>query len=242
MDLTSSSTAPAVVPTSGLLADKIVRMKQEFEHLVEATVDSFIENHVPLRKLQRSVMHIPVSLKRDLGSYFLEKASMILKTESIESVFIFLSTYWDYLSPGLLEFLVGRFAIDTVVELLRKYLEKLEQFLTDVKLGEYVTIQGIEFSSASRYQKITAIMGPGWGQKTLQDAVRYKAKLARELEIQPFLVRFYATASSIAITICLPPWIEVKVKELEPFFKKAAVIKVYVDGVCHIDWTEQVKL
>ena len=237
---TDSPTTPAGMPTGGLLADKIVRMEQEFEHLVDATEESFIENHVPLTKIQRSIKHIPVSLKRDLGDYFQDKVLKILKMESIEEVFIFLSYYWDYLNPGLLEFLVGRFGADTDVELLRKYLEKLEQFQAEVKLVEYVQVKQVEVST-SRYQKITAIMGPGWEQKTLQDAVRYKNELAKELNIQPFLARIHVSASSIAITVCLPPWIEIETTELESFFTPADVIKVYVNEMCRlIDCTRQV--
>ena len=126
--------------------------------------------------------------------------------------------------------------------LLKTYLEKIEQFRTKVKLGEYVKIRkgSINTSTGKIYQEIVTVMGPGWEDKTLQDAEDFKNKLAEKSLIQPFLTRIHATRHSIALIFYVPRWFEVKKEELEPFFKKQNVRKVYLDDVCFIDWNEQV--
>ena len=192
---------------------------------------------MPLKKVQNSIKHIPVSLKRDLGKCFRKES---LDAESINELFIILSCYWDYLNPGLLEFLVGRFGTNDDVVLLTTYLEKLEQFRSEVKLGEYVEKSGHRDISSSHYKAIVSIMGPGWEDKTLQDAENFKNELAEKSLIQPFLTRIHATRSSIAIVFYVPRWFEVKKEKLEPFFRKQNVRKVYLDDVCFIDWNEQV--
>lgn len=45
-----------------LLAEKILKLKKEFETLVDSIESSFI-NHVSLEKVQKAVKHMPVSLK-----------------------------------------------------------------------------------------------------------------------------------------------------------------------------------
>ena len=83
-------------------------------------------------------------------------------------------------------------------------------------------------------------MGPGWEGKTLQYAENFKNELSKKCLIQPLLSRFRAIHSSIALIFYLPKWFEVKMEELESFFKKWNVSKVYMHDVCFFDWTKQV--
>ena len=229
-------------PCSTGLEDRITKLKEDFEDLVDTIEESFIENGVPLTKIQRSIKHIPVSLKRDLGDYFRDETSSILKADSIRSLFIILSYYWDYLNPGLLQFLVGRFGSETDIQLLSDYLEKLEQFRSSVKLGDFVQSRpSFNDISTCRYKKITTVMSQGWKEKTLQDAENFKNELAEECSIQPFLTRIHANRSSIALVFYLPPGFDVKMEELGSFFKTRNVSKVYLNDVCFFHWTEQVQ-
>ena len=207
----------------------------DFEELVDSVEESFVEK-VPLEKVQNSLKHIPVSLKRDLGEYFRNES---LETKSIKQLFLILSHYWDYLNPGLLEFLVKRFGSSNDKALLHTYLEKLQQFRSNVKLGEYVKSRRRNISTKVN-KEITTIMGPGWEDKTLQDAENFKNELADKCHIQQMLGRIHATHSSVALIFYVPHWFEVKKEKLEPFFRKQNVRKVYLDDVCFIDWTEQV--
>ena len=119
--------------------------------------------------------------------------------------------------------------------------KKLEQFRCSVKLGEYVQSKHLFVDvSACHYKKIIAIMGPGWGENTLQDAETFKIKLAEESLVQPFLARIHANRSSIALVFYLPVWFEVKMEDLGSFFKTRNVSKVCLDGVCFFDQVKYV--
>lgn len=202
------------------LEKEISRLEKEFKDLLE--------------KIQKSVKHIPVS---ELSNYFLELSTT--KAESIPELFNLLSDYWDYLNPGLLEFLVRKFGSDDDIELLQVYLEELERFQASVKVGDYVRARPTE-NSAFCYQKIITIMDPKWETKTLKEVERFKKELAKEHRIQPFLARINLKLSSIAIVFCLPHWIKVEMDELEPLFARKKVIQVFWGDLCHIDWTKQV--
>ena len=229
-------------PCSTGLEDRIAKLKEDFEELVDSIEESFIENGVPLTKIQKSIKHIPVSLKRDLGDYFRDETSDILKADSIGRLFVLLSYHWDYLNTGLFEFLVKKLGSDSDKQLLGAYLKKLEHFRGSVKLGEYVQSEhSFVDVAACCYKKIITIMGPGWEEKTLQDAENFKTELAKECLIQPFLARIHANRSSIALVFYLPPWFDVKMEELGSFFKTRNASKVYLDSVCFFDWTLQVE-
>ena len=243
----SANTPPISFPTDiphqsskppGGLEDKIARMEQDFEELVDSVEESFVKN-VLLEKVQNSLKHIPVSLKRDLGKYFRKE---FLETESIKELLLTLSCYWDYLNPGLLEFLVRKFGSEYNIALLATYLEKLEQFRLEVKLGEYVKSRqrNININDGKIYKEITTIMGHDWENKTLQDVEYYKNELADLCHIQRLFGRINIPRSSIALIFYIPCWFEVEKEKLEPFFRKHNVRKVYLDEVSFIDWTEQV--
>ena len=225
-------------PCSTGLQERIVTLQEDFEELVDSIEESFIENSVSLINIQRSIKHIPVSLKRDLGDYFRNETSDILKADSIRSLFIILSYYWDYLNTGLLEFLVKKFGSDKDNQLLGAYLKKLGQFRCSVKLGEYVQSKHLFVDvSACHYKKIIATMGPGWEENTLQDAENFKIELAEECFVQPLLARIHANRSSVALIFYLPPWFEVRMDQLEQFFRTKNIHKVHLDDVCFFDWT-----
>lgn len=216
-----------------LLEEKIARLQKEFEDLVDSIENSFINNHVPLEKIQKAAKHIPISLKCDMGDFF--RNEQILKTTSMRELFFLLSTYWDYLNPGILSFLVGRFGSDTDVKLFIKYAEKLKQFRASVKLGEYVKAATPTEVNSHKFQKIISIMNPGWENQTLEDAEQYKIDFAKECRMQSFLAQVRVEESSIAIIFYLPPWIEVNMYDLMPFFKRNGVI------TCHQDSIEKVR-
>ena len=227
-------------PCSTGLEDRIARLEKDFEELVDLIEESFIDNRVSLIKVQKSIKHIPISLKMDLGEYFQDK---VISIQSMEGLFFFLSKFWDYLNPGLLEFLVGRFGSKSDIQLLSVYLKKLELFRSSVKLGDFVQSRpSFKDINTCRYKKITMVMGQSWKGKTLQDAENFKNELAEECSIQPFLTRIHANRSSIALVFYLPLWFEVKMEELAmgSFFKIRNVSEVNLDGVCFFDWTKQV--
>ena len=222
------------------LEAEIAKLKKDFEDLVDSIEDSFI-SRVPLIKILRSIKHIPVSLSQDLGTYFREETSKILRTDSILHLFVLLAPMWGYLNPGLLEFLVGRFGSQDDIADMQKYLEKLDTFRQSVKLGDFVRVRHTKENALNRFRfkKIITIMGHDWENQTLQDAENFRVQFAEEHNLQPFVPRMDIVPSSIAIVICLPHWLEINLDELWGFFNRNGVKRVFMDG--HIDWMKKVR-
>ena len=237
---TKSDNTNSQAPLTGSeLEAEIARLKQDFEELVDLIEESF-SSRVSLVKVQRSIKHIPVSLSQDLGSYFEDKASKFLRADSIRALFILLSPMWGYLNPGLLEFFVGRFGSQDNISELQKYLEKLNIFRQNVKLGDFVRVRHTKENALDlfRCKKIITIMGSDWENQTLQDAENFRVELAQEYNLLPFVPLVNLFKSSIAIVICLPHWLEINLDKLSGFFNRNKVKKVFVDGP--IDWLKKV--
>ena len=218
-------------------------MNKKFEELVETVEDSFLACGVSVVKMQRSIKHIPISLKLQLGEYFREHASMLFKADSIAVIFHLLSFFWDYLNPGLLNFIVGRFGSPKDIALMRKYLQELEIFRRKVEVEEFVRANHDIESVACHhhfYKRIVTIMGDDWKKASLQDVEDYKMELASELQFQSFLPQIHVRRSSIAIVFSIPHWIQINFVELEPFFWSENVVKVCLGDICLMDLTKQV--
>ena len=189
--------------------------------------------------MQRSIKHIPISLKLQLGEYFIEHSSKIFKLDSIGAIFNLLSFFWDFLNPGLLDFIVGRFGSPKDISLMTAYLEELEIFRRRVRVGEFVRANCIDSVACHHYfyKRIITIMGDDWEEETLQDVENYKTELAVKLQFQPFLPQIHVRRSSIAIVFSIPHWIQIN---FVPFFRSKRVIKVCIGEFCLMDLTKQV--
>jgi hypothetical protein len=219
-------------------------MEKQFEGLVEAVEESFLKRCVSVVKMQKSIKHIPISLKLQLGEFFREQASHLFQAKSVEEIFYLLSSFWDYLNPGLLIFIVGRFGSDNDTDLVTAYAEEIGLFRRRVKVGEFIRASHTESPACHHYsyKRIVTIMGDDWEKETLQDVEDYKTELANKLHFQSFLPQVHVRHSSIAIVFSIPHWIQIDFVELEPFFRSKNVVKVCLGDQCLMDWTKQVHL
>ena len=220
------------------------KLKKRFENIVESFEGTLLKNKVSVEKLRGSIKHIPVSLKRQLGEYFCDQTFKIFRAESIKQLIVFLSYFWDYLNPGLLEFFVGWFGSDNDINSIEDYMKGLQNFRSQVKLGEYVRACPTMSHTYKRnfYKQIVTIMGEDWEKETLQDAEDYRIELSEILHFQAFIPRIDVRFSSIAIVFSIPRGIQINFVELEPFFHYKNVSKVYLDEVCLIDWIKKVSV
>lgn len=219
------------------LEEEIRVMVGKFEELVEMVEDSFLTSGVSVVKMQRSIKHIPVSLKLQLGEFFMEHASKIFRADSIGEIFNLLSYSWDYLNPGLLIFIVERFGSPKDIALMEAYSKELGIFQRRVTVGEFVHAShavGRVPCQHFFYQEIVTIVGDEWKTKSLQDAESYKVRLAFQLQIQSFLPKIHVKPSSIAIVFSIPRWIQINFEKLVPFFQSEGVIKVCLGDSCVI--------
>ena len=240
--LTSLPQALSRPETSDLKA-KMERLEKSFKHLVQSTENSFHKNGIKLEKIQASIKFIPITLRLLLGECFQRQAINLLKAESIEQLFFELSYFWDYLNPGLLQFLVKEFGSQDDNSLMTMYLQELKNFRCTVKIGEFIKASQADTNIHSFiYTKIVTVMDPRWANKTLEDAEQFKIEVCNECHLpQSFTTRILVQRSSVAIVFYIPRQIEICLEDLKPLLQRKQVDKVYVENICVIDWTKQVR-
>ena len=227
---------PALALSDSDIADlehDIGEMQRKFEDLVDSVEASFQSNQVPLEKLKGKLKHIPMSLKLQLGKFFRDQTSEILKAESLGELFIMLSYNWNYLNPGLLEFMVGRFGSKDDILSMEAYLRKLDCFRTRVKVGDYIRTsyaKGVDCNEYYYKQIIAKMQEEAWEEKTLQDVENFKADICKKYHFQPFLTQIHVSRSSIALVFTIPCWIEINMMDFEPLLRKNHAIQVYMNN------------
>lgn len=224
------------------LEQKISELEDKYEELVNLIEKSLQVNDV--KKLQNSIKHIPASLHDQLGEYFHQQVFAIFKTNSIQELFVLLSRFWDYLNPGLLEFIVGRFGSPQDISCMTAYLEDLGNFRATVKVKDYICTRQanktIDYNVFTLQRIIFIMNDKDWEDKTLQDVEDYKIELSQEFHLQSFLPLMHVRRHSIALVFRVPKWIEINIMEHEEFISRHQIIQVYQDENMVADRTSQV--
>lgn len=229
------------------VSERISSLVTEFQTLIDSVEQSLTGRGVTVAEILPKIKHIPLTLHEQLGDCFSTRIPEILQVTSVQHLFITLSRLWDYLNPGLLEFLVREFGSDSDKELTRVYLERLKKFRNQVTIGEYINASHGDVSSHSHfyYTKMITKFGSEWENKTLQEAEDFKIEACSNCNfLCSFLARMDIRRSSIAIVFYFPHPIDVNVNQLEELLrkKKAEHCQISVDGTCVYDMTGQVRI
>ena len=251
---TSPSTAVVAVvpiesslpPPSSQTAEYISKMEKSFDNLLEMTEESFLKHKVSVIDIKKSIKRIPLTLKTLLGDCFRNRASSFLKSEGIEELFFQFSYHWDYLNPGLLCFLINEFGspamnLKTSME---EYSRELNCFRKRVKVCDFIAACRTEEREhiVSFYSKIVMVMDPDvWKDCSLHDVEQYRIELCNKCYFpQSIFTKVHVQHSSIAIVFYIPRKSELNIQKLKRLFKRRNVVKVLVENICVIDWTNKV--
>lgn len=236
-DLPSTTKPRLAEAEPSSLGAKIAGMKGKFKCLVQLMQDSFIrQTHISLKGIKESLKNIPLTRKIQLGEHFEEKGYMLLIASTIEQFFFQASFFWDYLNPGLLNFLVTEFGSTDDKMQMTGYCSDLKIFRSSVKLCDFVkdvSYTDDDYLILYQYKKLITVMSDS-EKITLEDAERFKIELLSECQLpQAYITRVREKRSSIAIVFYLPNKMDLNIDELKPLFHRNGVIKVYWDEV----WT-----
>ena len=233
---------PSGSEQAGGLEQEITMLERDFTDLVDLIVASFKNQSIPLGKITTSMMHLPLLSKLELGEKFQKMFSKFDETKSLGELFYLLSHFWDYLNPGLLEFLVEKFGQENDKARLTGYLCKMTAFRTRVKIVDYLQAKERTNNALSiyRYRRVISIMDCDWKQRTLQDAENFRVKFAKESQLPDFWPQLDFQRSSIVIIFRLPLDVDVDLDKLMPFFKQNGVERVFMDDAN--SWMKQVDI
>ena len=211
---------------------------------MQSIQNSFSTRDFPLQKIQNCLKFVPLDLRLQLGGNFHDRVLHFLVATNItpKQFFFEFSYFWDYLNPGLLCFFVERYGSSEDKELMKTYKQELKAFRICTPVGEFVKVAGADITiNRGFYKKIIMKMDPEWENKTLEDAEEFKIDFCNENSFpQSITTRMDAVNSCVAIVFYVPIKVEISLEKLKPLLRRKKVVKVYMDNVCMVDWSEQV--
>ena len=225
------------------VSDEIPSLIRSFRSLINTVEKSMIDRSISAEDVVNEIKNIPTILNLKLGDCLWDRAPKIFEAKSIKLLFLALSVLWDYLNPGLAEFIVKEFGSKPDKKITEAYKKHLEEFRKRVTLVEYINADHAEKSNPNRsiYTEMITKFGSEWESKTLQDAEEYKTKVCTECHfLSPFLTRISIRRSSIAIVFYFPCLIEAEGNRLEALFLEKKAEQVSVNDMCVFDKTGQV--
>ena len=161
----SKSEHEVAAPQLEILKDN-EELKKKFDKVVQVVQISFIKRNVNLHEILLSLHFIKSHEEKEMvKNHFRE----LLQVQSLHVLFFTFSDIWDYIHPGLLEFIVQRFGTTSDRNIVEEYKEDLKEYRRSVKLGDFAKIcKKIAYPPLDN-KELSVILGEDWRYKTLQD-------------------------------------------------------------------------
>ena len=188
----------------------------------------------PLQKKKVEIKKVLSSLK--FIEYHEEKQMVkqqfkeLLQDQSLDNLFFTFSDIWNYIHPGLLEFIVERFGTTNDKNKVQEYKEDLKKYRRSVKLGEFVQIFCSRPGLPLYNKELSVHVGEDWRRKTLQDLEDVRLQVAEETKCEHFLLRALPRQSHFTIVLRMPSWIQLNLVDLYPVLSTIGATKIYLNN------------
>ena len=202
-------------------------MQQKFREVVQAVQKSLSESKVNLSDILSSLQFIQCPEEKQLIE---PKYEDLNKVQSLHMLFFSLSYIWNYLHPGLLEFIVESFGTDNDKSRVKEYMVALEKYRGSVKLGEFVKIICKKTKPQQFNKELSVQVGEDWRHKTLQDLEDVRLQIADKAKFNNLLFRTSPRQSHFTIVFSMPSWIQLNLVDLYPVLSSIGATKVYLNN------------
>ena len=228
-DLTGSKSDQGVASVLQFekLKENDENLEKKFENVVEIVQASFLENEVNISKVVSSLKFIKCHEEKQMVKHQFRD---LLQDQSLDNLFFTFSDIWDYIHPGLLEFIVERFGTTSDKDIVQEYKEDLKKYRRRVKLGEFVKIICEKPNPPLFNKELSIHVGEDWRRKTLQDLEDVRLQFADKTKCERFLFRALPRQSHFTIAFRMPSWIQLNLVELYPVLSTIGATKVYLNN------------
>ena len=200
----------------------IKSLRKDFAKLKNATCTAVENKGIGVRKFINRIVDLPVNLERQDKEFFIERADVIRKSESVPAVFDRLRFHWDYLHPDIYGHLIDEFSLTDVSPTLTNYQNELDLFLSQTLLTEFCKVEGegesVDPPSNFKYLVTTHLCPP---PVYLRHVEVFRRKFANYCGLKSCAVMVVGIVEgSIVITMLVPESVESTIRSLDPEFIK----------------------
>ena len=201
-------------------------LENKFDKVVQVVQASLLKRDVVLSEILSSLQFIKSHKEKKMVK---QQFKELLETQSLHVLFFTFSDIWNYMYPGLLEFIVERFGTASDIKTFQEYKEDLEKYRRKVKLGDYVKIY--KKTNPPLYnKKLSTVVGDDWRCKTLQDLEDVRLEFADKTKCDKMILRALPHESQFTIVFSMPSWVQLNLVELYPVLSTIGATKVYLNN------------
>ena len=227
---------------AGLLQKTIPQQTQdledEFNDISIRTYDK-IEKDYTVNQFKARLMTLPIKYKEEHEEFFKQIENELEKESTINSIWIKLSKYWNFMNYTLLENLIRNIGDRSLKQNMKSYLSSLESFRRNTRLCDFAEHCPAVESRPSEVdlKEFVLHLKLDWETCTLEQLVELKGHIIRKFLLPSFaLILKKVSHGSLIVTWLLPAQIaSTLVQDLENtddkgFFKEHKIECMTIDG------------
>ena len=234
---------PVILYIAGLLQNTIPQQTQdledEFMDVSIQTYDKIIEKDIDVNRFKARLMTLPIKYKEEHKDFFKQIENELEKESTINSIWIKLSKYWNFMNYTLLENLIRNIGDRSLKQNMKSYLSSLETFRRNTRLCDFAEhCPAVESRpSEADLKEFVLHLKLDWETCTLEQLEELKGHIIRKFLLPSFaLILKKVSHGSLIVTWLLPAQItSTLVQDLENtdnkgFFKEHKIECMTIDG------------
>ena len=228
---------------AGLLQKTIPQQTQdledEFIDITIQTYDKIKEKDIDVDRFKARLMSLPIKYKEEHKDFFKQIENELEKESTINSIWMKLSKYWNFMNYTLLENLIRNIGDRSLKQNMKSYLSSLETFRRNTRLCDFAKhCPAVESRpSEADLKEFVLHLKLDWETCTLEQLEELKGDIIRKFLLPSFaLILKKVSHGSLIVTWLLPAQIaSTLVQDLENtdnkgFFKEHKIECMTIDG------------
>ena len=213
-------------------------LEDEFNDISIRTYDK-IEKDYTVNQFKARLMTLPIKCKEEHEDFFQQIENELEKESTINSIWIKLSKYWNFMNYTLLENLIRNIGDRSLKQNMKSYLSSLETFRRNTRLCDFAEhCPAVESRpSEADLKEFVLHLKLDWETCTLEQLEELKGHIIRKFLLPSFaLILKKVSHGSLIVTWLLPAQItSTLVQDLENtdnkgFFKEHKIECMTIDG------------
>ena len=217
---------------------KVVDFELRFERLINDTRNEIEEKQTSLKTFRNSLTSLPFHVRPDHLQFIQDNLKDIMKTESIEELFLHLNLHWSFLDYGLLEHIIQRYGSDDLKRRMNQYKEDVVLFRQTTTVGQLIRIWPGRVEPPPNFSLVISKLRKKAIELTLKELEELKRRFCSQFRLSECVLMFAGGSNGSVIIFWYIP--SVLTSELtaavclteSSFFEQLGVLKLEVDGFC----------
>ena len=165
------------------LISHIHDLEHQFRQIHESLLTELEDKNVCMKKLLRSLTLLPTEIRVDYMKAITEKFPDLRRESTISDLFYHLSPLMDFLSYGLLKYIIDEFGSDTLKKRITLYSDDALSFMKKTKVQELMNVWPGQQEIPPTFSKLRAKIDVNSSTYTLYDLDQLRKRFCSEVKL-----------------------------------------------------------